>query len=225
MIQQTNLPNSSSPVVSRGSSVVGQSKSSVVGYRSLVYTDITHDTQSLYRLTKPGTFVYFLKNRSGELSFSLECPETRVYIFGIFEGDNADSFSLKTIQKHITPNTESHILIKSVLQNTSHLDYSGNILIGKEAQRSITSLENRNLLVGDRASVETKPFLEILADDVVCHHSATTAPLNSDHIAYLESRGIPNLKAKMLLIDGFLKDVKERIKTIKKHPMDDTKLI
>ncbi len=177
--------------------------------------DITNETETVYRLTEPGVFLYFLKNRSGEITFSLEHPKVQVYIFGIFEGAHNDSFSLTTIQKHLAPNTESNILIKSVLKDTSRLDYSGTILIEKDAQRSNASLENRNLLIGNRSSAETKPFLEILTDDVQCHHSATTAPLNPDHIAYLESRGISRSNAERLLVEGFLEDIREKIEEIK----------
>lgn len=179
------------------------------------YLNISTDTQSLYRITKPGIFVYYLKNRSGEITFSLEHPKVKVYIFGIFEGENNNAFSLKTTQSHIAPNAESHVLIKSVLKNASRFAYSGNIIIEKTAQQSNASLENRNLLIGSRASAETKPFLEILADDVQCHHSATTAPINKDHLLYLASRGISIPKAKRLLIKGFLKDIQEKITRIR----------
>lgn len=224
MTQQENLSDSTSPVVSRGSSVVGQNKSlisppdslsSVVGRMSYVYQDITNDTHSLYCLDSAGTFVYYLKNRSGEITFSLECPEARVYLFGVFEGKGSDSFYLKTVQNHLAQRSESKVLIKSVLRGNAHLNYSGNILIAKTAQRSRADLENRNLLVGEKAGAETKPFLEILADDVECHHSATTAPLSREHLAYLSGRGIQQAQAEELLIKGFLQDMEEKIETIK----------
>lgn len=179
------------------------------------YSDISTDTKSLYHLTKPGVFIFLLKNRSGEITFSIEHPRVKVYVFGIFEGDANDTFSLKTIQKHMASNAESHVLIKSVLRGVSRLTYSGNIIINPTGQQSNASLENKNLLIGDRASAETKPFLEIFADDVQCRHSATTAPINPEHLAYLSSRGIPTPKAEKLLIEGFLYDVTEKIEKLK----------
>lgn len=176
------------------------------------YKDISKDSQEIYRIIKPGVFVFFLRNRSDDITFLLESPGAKVLIFGIFEGKNEEKFSLVTTQKHLAPDTKSSLLIKSVLRNTSQLNYSGTILIEKQAQRSNASLENRNLLVGDHSSAETKPFLEILANDVQCHHSATTAPINPDHIAYLCSRGISATNAEQLLIEGFLKDIEEKIK-------------
>lgn len=179
------------------------------------YKDITTDTQTQYRLTEPGTFVFFLKNRSGDITFSIDHSDVIVHIFCVFDGEKNENFFLNTVQRHTAPNSESHMLVKSVLKENSKLYLTGNIFITKDAMASMASFANKNLLVGEKSSAETKPSLEILADDVQCSHSATTAPLNPSQIHYLQGRGLSQEQAEKLLIEGFLKEVGEKIQNLK----------
>lgn len=177
----------------------------------MAYQDISKQDISSYRIDTAGVHVFYLFNRSGEITFSLEHPKAKAKIFCIFDGKDTDSFSLKTAQKHIAPGSASSILVKSVLRDSARLDFSGNISIEKQANGVTASLENKNLLIGDRAEAFTEPNLEILANDVKCSHAVTTSSLSPDNLFTLASRGIPPKQAETLLISGFLDDVQKKI--------------
>lgn len=179
------------------------------------YQDISTDTNSLYRINKSGTVIFFAKNRSGKITLSIEHEQARVEAFFVFEGKGEESYTLETFQNHLVPNANSHVTIKSVLYDTSKITYTGNILIAKNADSTDASLENRNLLVGEKSSAFSKPELEILANDVKCRHASTTAPINPEIVAYLRTRGLSRQQATSLLIEGFLRDVEEKIEKLK----------
>lgn len=187
-----------------------------------MYRDITRDTQSLYRITRPGVFIFFAKNRSGSVTFSLEHSGAQAHAFFLFEGKQNDTLQLETLQRHTAKNTESHVRVVGVLNNTSRLDYSGTIRVEKNAPESVTSLDNKNLLLAPSTFAQTEPKLEILNDDVVCRHAAATAPLNAESITYLQSRGISPTRAKKLLTQGFLFDFQSRVDSLRKQYSDST---
>lgn len=179
------------------------------------YRDISNEKKEIYRFSEPGVFILFAKNRSGNILFSIDHSRATAHIFFVFEGFHNKSFSLSTIQKHAVPGGKSHLLVKSALKDASNLDFTGSILIEKQAQNVDASLENKNLLVGKKSFVKTQPRLEILANNVRCKHSASTAPLNLDSIVYLRSRGISSQKCERLLIQGFLEEVEKNIYSLK----------
>lgn len=182
------------------------------------YQDISNDAKEEYRLAEPGTFVFYCKNRSGDITFSIDHKDVIVHIFCVFKGEKNRNFSLNTIQQHTAPNSESHLFIKSVLRDASQLHFSGKILIEKTAIGTNASLVNKNLLVGEKAIAETKPTLEILANDVRCSHSAATAPISPTQIHYLRGRGLSQEQAEKLLLKGFFQEVEEKIETLKNAP-------
>ena len=108
--------------------------------------------------------------------------------------------------EHAAPNCASRQLYKMVLGGGGHGVFSGRILVRPEAQQTDAFQLNRNLLLDD-AVVDTKPQLEIGADDVRCTHGATTGRLNEDQMFYLQTRGIPRPAAGQMLARGFLDEV------------------
>ena len=91
--------------------------------------------------------------------------------------------------------------------------FNGKIVVRKDAQKTAAHQTNRNLLLSETATINTKPQLEIHADDVRCTHGATIGQLNADSIFYLRSRGIGLEEARSILIYGFASEILERIKT------------
>lgn len=172
-----------------------------------MFQDITNDNQKTHIITQPGKHIYYFENKSGEVSFSIECEKAKVFIFGLYKGKDNDKFNLKTIQHHQQPNSESHLLIKTVLDDESQFDYEGKIRIEKLAQKTKASLKNENLIVSDDAKITTLPQLEILPNDVKCSHAAAISDLNKDQLYFLMSRGVSENDAKELLIQGFIEEI------------------
>jgi Fe-S cluster assembly protein SufD len=106
-------------------------------------------------------------------------------MFGLFEGKSQDDFQIETVQHHLAQGSTSNLLIKGVFAESSRFDYSGLIRIEKEGQQSHAYQKNQNLLLSPDSFVQSKPFLEILANDVFCTHGSTTGKLNEEQIFYI----------------------------------------
>jgi Fe-S cluster assembly protein SufD len=119
----------------------------------------------------------------------------------IYSPDQA--VNLTTNQHHLSPETTSNLLVKSVLDGKSFFNFTGLIKLEKTAQKTDAYQRNENLLVSRLARAESQPILEILANDVKCTHGAATGMFNQDELWYLKSRGISDSGAKKLIINGF----------------------
>jgi Fe-S cluster assembly protein SufD len=112
---------------------------------------------------------------------------------------------------HAMPHGASRQLHKCIVDGAAHAVFNGNIMVRPGAQRSDSSQSSRNLLLSSRARVDTKPQLEIFADDVKCAHGATVGQLDVDEVFYLKSRGLSDIAARNLLTYAFGAEVIERI--------------
>ena len=121
---------------------------------------------------------------------------------------------IKTNINHLSENTKSYQLIKSVLNNNSKGVYQGKIFVNSKAQKTDGYQLSKALLLNENTEFNGKPELEIYADDVKCSHGSTSGNLDENSIFYLMSRGLNYDQAKKLLIDGFINDVIEKITNI-----------
>jgi len=117
-----------------------------------------------------------------------------------------------TLVHHIEPNCESHQDYKGIFGDSSIGVFNGKVLVNKEAQKTNAFQANNNLLISDKASINTKPQLEIFADDVKCSHGCTIGQLDENALFYLRARGIPEKEAKALLMYAFANNVLESVK-------------
>jgi Fe-S cluster assembly protein SufD len=113
---------------------------------------------------------------------------------------------------HAKPHAASHELYKGILAGHSSAVFNGKILVRKDAQKTDAKQTNKNLVLSEDAVINTKPELQILADDVRCTHGATIGQLDTEAIFYLQSRGIGLADARNLLIFAFARDIVDRIK-------------
>jgi Fe-S cluster assembly protein SufD len=118
-----------------------------------------------------------------------------------------------TFIEHCEPNTRSDQLYKCILEDESHSVFNGRILVDPKAQLTNSYQLNKNLLLSRECRVDTKPQLEIGADDVKCTHGATIGQLNEDEIFYLETRGIKRDEARRMIIKGFIDELISRIES------------
>jgi Fe-S cluster assembly protein SufD len=113
---------------------------------------------------------------------------------------------------HRQPRCVSHQLYKGILDGKSRAVFNGKVFVRHGAQQTDAKQTNKNLLLSPEARVDTKPQLEIFADDVKCAHGAAVGQLDQDELFYLESRGIKPALARNLLTYGFAEEVIEKIK-------------
>lgn len=172
-------------------------------------------------IVKKGEKKTVVIDQSGEWVIELAGENASVDMVGAVVGRGNDSFVIKTLQHHKAPNTTSNLLIKSVLFDKSTLTFDGLIKIDKQAQQSNAYQRNENLLLSNDAQVDTKPELEILADDVRCTHGVTIGRLNSEQLFYLMSRGLTKQQATNLLIEGFFEPVLTKMTS--KHQIEQLK--
>lgn len=116
-----------------------------------------------------------------------------------------------TLIDHAMPQCTSRQLHKCIVDGAAHAVFNGNIMVRAGAQRTDSSQSSRNLLLSGKARVDTKPQLEIFADDVKCAHGATVGQLDVDEVFYLKSRGLSDTAARNLLTYAFGAEVIERI--------------
>ncbi|HEY3104036.1 MAG TPA: Fe-S cluster assembly protein SufD [Pyrinomonadaceae bacterium] len=143
-----------------------------------------------------------------------ECAVDGLYM--ISAEQHSDTHS---IIDHRQPHCTSRQLYKGVLDGKSHAVFNGKVFVRHGAQQTDAQQTNKNLLLSEEARVDTKPQLEIFADDVKCAHGAAVGQLSEDEVFYLESRGINPALARNILTYGFAEEVIERIKidSIKKQ--------
>lgn len=181
------------------------------------FTDITKSSRKAYRIDTPGTHVFFLHDRSCDITFDLTVPGAEAHVFALFEGNGADAYALGITQHHVAPDTVSHVLVKSVLEGTSSFDYHGIIRIDRKAERSDASQTDRNLILSQEVRASSKPELEILADDVTCRHAAATGAPDPETLWYMRSRGLTPGQAETLYAAGFVNDLFREMEKIVGH--------
>ena len=117
-----------------------------------------------------------------------------------------------TLVQHATPNCESHQNYKTILNDSATGVFNGKIFVEKEAQKTDAFQQNNNILIGDKATINAKPQLEIFADDVKCSHGCTIGQLDESAMFYMQQRGIPKKEAKALLMYAFTSEVTNSVK-------------
>jgi Fe-S cluster assembly protein SufD len=130
---------------------------------------------------------------------------------GLYMCDGSQHIDHQTRIEHVAPNCPSHELYKGILDGNSHGVFNGKVYVHPEAQKTDGKQSNNNLLLSDGARVDTKPQLEIFADDVKCTHGATVGRIDELALFYMRSRGIGPAQAKRLLTYAFAADVLEKI--------------
>lgn len=130
---------------------------------------------------------------------------------GITIGEGTQVIDHHTFVEHVSPNCESHELYRTILGDSAKGVFNGKVLVDADAQKIDAFQQNNNILLSKDASIDTKPQLEIFADDVKCSHGCTVGQLDDDAMFYLQSRGIRQKEARALLLFAFSADVLESI--------------
>ncbi|MGM0666207.1 MAG: Fe-S cluster assembly protein SufD [Bacteroidota bacterium] len=133
--------------------------------------------------------------------------------FGLYLTDRWQHVDNFVSIDHAAPHCKSNQLFKGVLDDNASGAFNGRILVNRGAQKTLAYQKNNTILLTDDARMDTKPQLEIYADDVKCSHGATVGQLDEDAMFYLRSRGISKEEARLMLMFGFAHEVIEKIST------------
>ena len=144
-----------------------------------------------------------------DVRLSGEGAEANVY--GAYVCGGEEKVRIAVDMYHDVPHCNSRQLFKGIAGGTSRVDFYGKIIVAQDAQRTEAYQENHNILLTDGAKVDTKPQLEIYADDVKCSHGATIGRLNEEEQFYMRSRGISLEDAKVLQMISFIAPVLEHV--------------
>jgi Fe-S cluster assembly protein SufD len=172
------------------------------------FNNIEQATNSVSETFVLSSGSHFFKN---EINCNLKGKYSSAFINGIFSLSDDRHHEIRTTINHLTENTKSYQLIKSILDDSSKAVYQGKIFVNSEAQKTDGYQLSKAILLDKASQFNAKPELEIYADDVKCSHGSASGSLNEDSIFYLMSRGLSYQQSKELLINGFLLDVIEKI--------------
>ena len=147
----------------------------------------------------------------------LQGPGAHSEMLALTVAHGAQEFDQRTLQSHQAPHTSSNLLYKNALLDQARTIFSGLIIVDPDAQKTDAYQSNRNLLLSDEAEANSLPGLEIQANDVRCSHGATSGHVDEEQMFYLESRGIPPVVARELLVFGFFEEVLSKLENEELH--------
>jgi Fe-S cluster assembly protein SufD len=150
----------------------------------------------------------FIRNN---ITVSINGEHCESSLNGLYLVDGKQHIDNHTFIDHIKPNSTSSELFKGIIDNQGKAVFNGSIIVRKDAQKTAAFQTNRNILLNDEATINTKPNLQIYADDVKCSHGATVGQLDTDALFYLRSRGISEDSARMLMMNAFAEEVAAKI--------------
>ncbi len=157
------------------------------------------------------SFVMSLGGKLGrsEIDVALNEPGAETKLNGVYLADHDQHVDHTTNITHNAPHTTSQETYKGALDGKSRAVFQGAILVAEGADKADGRMSNKTLLLSDDTEIDSKPQLEIYADDVKCAHGSTAGELDEEALFYLRSRGLPENQARALLVVGFLSEVVE----------------
>ncbi len=158
------------------------------------------------------TFSFGGKVTRNNLNFYQKGERINSTLKGITIIEEKQHVDHSTLVNHIEPHCESHQDYKGIYAGNSTGVFNGRIIVEKEAQKTDAFQQNNNILIDDKATINSKPQLEIFADDVKCSHGCTIGQLDEEAMFYLQSRGIAKKEAQALLMYAFANNVIESVK-------------
>jgi Fe-S cluster assembly protein SufD len=174
--------------------------------------DSTYVSQKMQSVASVNTFSFGGKLTRNNLEFYHEGEGITSNLNGITILNKKQHVDNTTLVKHKFPNCESHELYKGIYYDKSSGVFNGKVIVKHDAQKTNAFQQNNNILIDDGATINSKPQLEIFADDVKCSHGCTIGQLDETALFYMQSRGIPKKEARALLLYAFGNDVVEKIK-------------
>jgi len=207
------------PVLTNSVTEVFANKRAIVDYYKIQndretasLIDNTFINQKRESIAKVHTFSFGGKLTRNNLNFFQNGERIDSTMKGITIIGNKQHVDHNTLVHHIEPNCESHQDYKGIFDDSATGVFNGKVIVEKEAQKTNAFQANNNILISDKSSINTKPQLEIFADDVKCSHGCTIGQLDESAMFYLRSRGIPEKEARALLMFAFSNNVLDSVR-------------
>jgi Fe-S cluster assembly protein SufD len=172
--------------------------------------DIRSEQERDSRFTSQSFALGGLLSRN-DIAARLDAEGCQATLIGLYMANGRQHMDHHTLIDHARPRGVSREFYKGVLGGAARAVFNGKVIVRPGAQQTDAHQSNRNLLLSDQAEVDTKPQLEIYADDVKCSHGATVGQLDAEQIYYLRSRGMDDASARALLTFAFAEDVATRV--------------
>ena len=150
-----------------------------------------------------------LPGESRDITYTVDLlgPGAEAHIKGLYLCRDCEKVNIRVVMHHCAPGCHSTQLINGIAGGEADVRFDGTIVVAPDAQQTEAFQENHNIVLTESAKVQTRPQLEIYADDVKCSHGATVGQLNEDELFYMRSRGIPEAEARTLQMLSFLSPV------------------
>ncbi|MDQ3047758.1 MAG: Fe-S cluster assembly protein SufD [Bacteroidota bacterium] len=146
------------------------------------------------------------------LNIVLDAEHIESHLNGLYLTKGTQVIDNHTLVDHRKPNCNSNELYKGIIEDKSSATFNGKIYVRKDAQKTNAFQSNKNILLSDDGTINTKPQLEIYADDVKCSHGTSTGKLDEEKIFYLRARGLSEITAKKMLMHAFASEVVDTVK-------------
>ena len=182
-------------------SVPGMTQPVIAGLTGNLYKVQAGETLDLQFVVLPG------ESKDIEVKVDLCGPGAEAHLKGLYLCKADEKVNFRVVMHHRAPLCRSTQLFNGIAGGEAQVNFHGTIVVAPDAQQTEAYQENHNIVLTEQAKVNTKPQLEIYADDVKCSHGATVGQLNADEIFYMRSRGIPENEAKTLQMLSFLSPV------------------
>ncbi len=156
---------------------------------------------------------YYLSGYKGKtlIENRLKGENSEISVFGVGSLNGSEFHDLEFKENHLASQTNSSIKYRTLVNDKSHHIFTGNLHIPSESKKVEASQVNHNLSLNKKARAESMPKLEVFSEDVKCSHGATVSEVNDEQLFYLLSRGINQNEAKELIIEGFIKEILDKI--------------
>jgi len=157
--------------------------------------------------------ISFILDKPGRKEVIVPLTENgeRVEVYGLVDATEKGDYIVKVVSDHVAKGTYGRVVIKGVAQNGARVVIDGVVIIEKGASETDSFLEMRVLLLDKQSSAQVEPKLEIENNAVKASHAATVGKLDEDQIFYLKSRGVSDVVARKLVVEGFLRDIRDKI--------------
>lgn len=175
---------------------------------------VANTTIHQHKASRTNTYTFTLSGQliRNNLTIIIDGEGCESHFYGLYLTDGDTLVDNHTTVDHQKPNSFSNELYKGLMDGKSKGVFNGKIFVRPHAQKTNAFQSNRNILLSENATINTKPQLEIWADDVKCSHGCTTGQLDTEALFYLQSRGIPKATAKAMLLYAFAGELLEVVK-------------
>lgn len=187
-------------------------------YRLLLENHASYHVGKTRVLQKRDTSFYSLAYEAGtalgrnDFSVLLDDEGSESHVNGLYVTSGTQHIDNYINIDHAKPHSTSRLYFKGILDDKSRAAFGGMVLVRPGAMKTDSHQEDKNLLLSDEAEVDSKPSLEIYADDVICGHGATAGAVTDEALFYMRSRGLDDETAQVLLVKGFANEVLERVR-------------